>query len=180
VIQYYTYEEWLEMERPDGVWRMELIDGMLYSMAAPSTVHQRISMDLSRQFSTYLLGKTCEVFAGLAVKLAKNTVYEPDLSVVCDKSKLDERGCNGAPDLIIEILSPSNSRHDRIVKRKAYRKAGVKEYWIVYPDERSVEIHILVNDMYTINVYTEEDGLIPVSVLPGFEIDLITLFPNEE
>jgi len=178
--RYYTYEEWLELERPDEVWRMELVDGMVYSMAAPGTLHQVVVRQLLLRFGNYLEGKTCKIYPGLGVRLAKDTVFEPDLSIICDKSKLDKRGYNGAPDLIIEILSSSNIRHDRITKRKAYRKAGVKEYWIVCPEERVVEVHILVNDIYTINDYTEEDGSIPVNILPGFSVDMKAIFPDEE
>jgi Uma2 family endonuclease len=93
-------------------------------------------------------------------------VVEPDIVVVCDHSKLDDRGCNGAPDLVIEILSPSNTQRDRIVKFRKYLAAGVREYWVVDPNQKTVEVHILNNRQYVTTVYDAADEA-PVSVLPG-------------
>jgi len=188
----YTYEEWLELDTGDVRTELidgylykhvytELIDGEVYSFSAPNLFHQRISGELFAQFRDYLKGKTCEILATINVKLEQDTLFIPDLVVVCDKNKLDIKGCNGTPDLVIEILSPSTSRHDKITKLKAYRKAEVKEYWIVYPEECIVEVHILVNDMYTINRYAkDEDETIPVSTFPGFEININDIFQEQE
>jgi Uma2 family endonuclease len=106
-------------------------------------------------------------------------VVEPDIVVVCDRTKLDKRGCNGAPDLIIEILSPSNSRHDRIVKFRKYQEAGVREYWIVDPDQQVVEIHVLDQGSYFTTVF-DETGEPAVTVLPGCVIKLGEVFPVKE
>jgi len=173
----YTYEEWLELDTGDV--RTELVDGYVYAFASPSLFHQTISGELYAQFSQYLRGKTCRAFQAVDVKLEKSTIFVPDLIIVCDSNKLSNRECNGAPDLIIEILSPSTSRYDRITKLKAYRKAGVKEYWIIYPEEQSVEVHILVNDMYIVNRYAEDEN-VPVSVLTGFEINTKEIFYEQE
>ena len=183
----YTYEEWLELDTGDV--RTELIDGYLYplhmqtevingevySFSAPSLSHQDISGELFFRFKQYLRGKSCRVFSTINVRLEDNVLFIPDLAVVCDKDKLSEKGCSGAPDLIIEILSPSTSRHDKITKLKAYRKAGVKEYWIVNPEEQYIDVHILVNDMYTINRYDDEDS-VPVNILFDFEISIKDIF----
>jgi Uma2 family endonuclease len=158
-----------------------LIDGIAYMMSAPSTSHQRISMSLSRQLSTFLMGKQCEVFAapcdvclnGLGDE--DDTVVQPDLLVVCDESKIDKKRCNGAPDMTIEILSPSTSRRDLFLKLEKYEKAGVREYWVVDPDAKTVKVHILTNGQYVISSY-ESDDTVPVSVLDGCSIELTEVF----
>jgi len=186
----YTYEEWLELDTGDVRTELidgylykhvytEVIDGEVYSFSAPNLFHQRISGELFAHFRDYLKGKACEVFATINVKLEQDTLFIPDLVVVCDKNKLDIKGCNGTPDLVIEILSPSTSRHDRITKLKVYRKAGVKEYWIVYPEEQYIDVYILINDMYTINTY-DRNETIPVSIFPGFEINIKDIFQEQE
>jgi Uma2 family endonuclease len=104
-----------------------------------------------------------------------DTVLEPDISVICDPSKLDARGCNGAPDLVIEILSPSTARHDRIVKFRKYQEAGVREYWTVDPDTKTVQVFILDDGRYIASTYDDTDTA-PISVLPGCEIKLSDVF----
>jgi Uma2 family endonuclease len=100
---------------------------------------------------------------------------QPDISVVCDRSKLDDHGCVGAPDLVIEILSSSTSRYDRVLKFNAYLRAGVREYWIVDPEDKSVSAHILDNGRYLTSVYGDT-GHLSVHVLPGCEINLNDIF----
>ena len=131
---------------PEGQ-RAELIDGQMYMTAPPRAVHQRISYATARKISNYIDHKKgdCEVFlAPFAVFLnADNKTYvEPDISVICDKEKLSEHGCEGAPDWIIEIVSPSTSRIDCAVKLFKYRTAGVREYWIVNPMKKLVQTYI--------------------------------------
>ncbi|MDR1948303.1 MAG: Uma2 family endonuclease [Spirochaetaceae bacterium] len=176
---YYTYADYLTWE---GSERYELIDGEAYMMALPSRIHQEISGSLYYALRSYLEGKPCKVYAApFAVRLnpaedqSDDTVLEPDIVVVCDPSKLDDRGCNGAPDLVIEILSPSNTRHDRLVKFNKYRQAGVREYWIVGPEEKIVTVYVLKNGEYTAFNY-DDTGTAPVTVLPECEIDLKTIF----
>lgn len=132
---------------PDGI-RAELIDGQIYYMAPPSTKHQRILSFLHLEIGNHIRSKggTCEVFpAPFAVFLyADDSKYlEPDISVICDRSKLDEHGCKGAPDWIIEIVSSSSRAMDYYTKLSLYREAGVHEYWIVDPIKQT----ILVYDM---------------------------------
>lgn len=147
---------------PDGQ-RAELIDGEMYMMAPPRTMHQRILYATARKISDYIDGKkgNCEVFvAPFAVFLnadSKNYV-EPDISVICDKEKLDEYGCNGAPDWIIEIASPTDSHRDYGIKLFKYRTAGVREYWIVNPQTRIVMVYDFEDESGT-NQYTFDDEI---------------------
>jgi Uma2 family endonuclease len=177
--EYYTYADYLQWDGPE---RYELIDGEAYMMAPPSRPHQKISGELFGTIWEFLKGKPCEVYAApFAVRLnpaedqSDDTVVEPDIVVVCDPSKLDDRGCNGAPDLVVEILSPSNSRYDRIVKFQKYREAGVREYWIADPEEKSLVVYVLKNGEYVTSVYEDTDT-VRVAVLPGCAIDLKGVF----
>ena len=171
---YADYSSWPEDER----W--ELIDGVPYAMATPTIPHQRASGRIYRQIGNFLHRKTCEVFpAPTEVRLnadtSDNTVVEPDLLVVCDKSKLDNKGVIGAPDFVIEILSPSTASHDTIRKFMLYLNAGVREYWIVDPVTGSVIVNILKDGAYIAKVY-EKTAVVPVSVLEGLSIDLSEVF----
>ena len=130
---------------PEG-HHAELIDGELYNMAPPSRIHQKIVMQLSYAISHYISSKggPCEVYpAPFAVNLnADDTTFvEPDISVICDKDKLSDRGCEGAPDWIIEVVSPSSQKMDYLTKLFKYRTAGVREYWIVNPMSETVQIY---------------------------------------
>ena len=130
---------------PDGK-RAELIDGELYMMSPPGTTHQRIVSFLNRTIGNYIQEQNgdCEIFpAPFAVFLNndEHTYVEPDISVICDKSKLDEKGCNGAPDWVIEIVSPSSKRMDYFIKLFKYQKAGVREYWIIDPERKAVTVY---------------------------------------
>ena len=130
---------------PEGE-RAELIDGQIYDMAPPSRHHQEISMELSTAIQSYIRSKkgTCRVYAApFAVQLDEDshTYVEPDISVICDPDKLDERGCKGAPDWIIEIVSPASRRMDYYTKLFRYRTAGVREYWIVDPSKNQIIVY---------------------------------------
>jgi len=174
----YTYEEWLELDNNEDT---ELIDGIVYMRygsgkhSGPSRRHQKVSEKLSRKIGNFLEGKTCEIYYDLSVKLNKNTAVRPDISVICDPDKLDDRGCNGAPDLIIEILSPSNMVTDSWTKYNKYLIAGVKEYWIVDPTKNEVTVYILEGSVYNPTFYTQKD-IIPVTALPGCVIALSVIF----
>jgi Uma2 family endonuclease len=176
---YADYLTWPEDER----W--EILDGRAYLLATPSRRHQEISGELHRQFANYLVGKPCRVYPapfGVRLDVEKNdtdikNVVEPDLTMVCDPSKLDEKGCKGAPDMIIEIVSPSSARSDKITKFNKYERAGVKEYWIVEPLEKLVSVFVLqANGRYgRPETYTDEDK-VKVSIFPDLEIDLMLVF----
>ncbi|MCI8431072.1 MAG: Uma2 family endonuclease [Lachnospiraceae bacterium] len=140
---HYTIEDIYAL--PEGQ-RAELIDGQIYDMAPPNTMHQRIVMNLSRKIANHIEAHNggCEVFsAPFAVFLNKDSknYVEPDLSVICDKDRLDDRGCNGAPDWIIEVTSPSDPQWDYGIKLFKYRTAGVREYWIVNPQKHTVTVY---------------------------------------
>jgi len=174
---YADYEKW---ELKDGE-RYELIDGVPYMMAAPSTRHQTVGGELFRQIANFLKGKPCRVFhAPFDVRLfgkgnMERTVVQPDVLVVCDSKKIDKKGCNGAPDFIIEIVSPSSGKMDMEIKLQKYRQAGVREYWIVDPESRAVMTFVLENGKYTAGD-TDGKKMLPVAVLDGCEIDMDEAF----
>ncbi len=139
----YTVEDIYAL--PEGQ-RAELIDGQIYDMAPPNRTHQRIVSQLTKIIGQYIDRKqgSCEVYpAPFAVFLNKDSknYVEPDISVICDKEKLDDRGCNGAPDWIIEVTSPSDPQRDYGIKLFKYRTAGVREYWIVNPQKHTVMVY---------------------------------------
>lgn len=180
--QHYTYSDYLKWDENK---RIELIDGELYMQAAPSRTHQEISAQIMRQLTNYLDGKKCKAYAApFAVRLfaqdenEPDTVVEPDIVVVCDERKLDDQGCKGAPDMIVEILSPSTAKRDRFVKLHLYRRAGVTEYWILDPFEKSVQVYQLEDSHYNpTGFYTSQDNA-KVNVLDGCFIELARIFPE--
>lgn len=162
---------------PDGQ-RAELIDGKIYDMTPPSRRHQRISLELSIVISNYIRSKngSCEVnIAPFAVFLNNDNrnYVEPDISVICDANKLDDKGCHGAPDWIIEIVSPGTQSRDYGIKLFKYRTSGVREYWIVNPERKMVNVYDFQNDEATA-VYSFDDN-IPVTIYPDLSIKLATL-----
>ncbi len=180
----YTFADCLTWDENE---RIEIIEGEAVMMAAPSSVHQEISMEISRQLANYLDGKKCKVYpAPFDVRLFEkdgdaptdvDTVVEPDISVVCDRSKIDTRGCKGAPDLIVEILSPSSLRNDRLIKLRLYQRAGVPEYWIVDPENRTVQVFLM--DNRGLLLPHEEYGtgdVAKVNILDGCFIELNKVF----
>lgn len=182
----YTYADLLDWD--DGI-RYELYNGRPLALSAPSNVHQEISMELASQIHGYLRGKRCKIYAApLDVRLFEqegdrpadvDTVVQPDLMVVCDESKVDARGIHGAPDLVIEILSPSTWRHDCLIKYSLYQKAGVREYWIVDAEKQVVLVHTLEDGQYHApRVYTAGDS-VPAEVLEGCTVELAAVFPKE-
>jgi Uma2 family endonuclease len=179
---YSTYADYALWEEPE---RYELIDGVPYAMAAPSWTHQDISMSLSWRFRSFLQGKRCKVYAA-PVDVCLNglgdnddTVVQPDLIIVCDRSRLKGGPLNGVPDMAIEILSPSSTRMDLDIKFEKYREAGVKEYWTVDPVSKTVRVNILKNGKYISKIYRDGD-LAPVFTLPGLEINLHDVFAEAE
>jgi Uma2 family endonuclease len=146
-LSYADYLSWTDDEQ------IEIIDGNLYNMSpGPSTKHQQVSMNLSYYLMNYFREKDCQVFAApFDVRLFAEgkkddevfDVVQPDMSVICNENKLDEKGCVGSPDVIIEIISPSSAKMDRMRKRNLYEKALVKEYWIVDPQNELIELYHL-------------------------------------
>jgi Uma2 family endonuclease len=176
---FYTYADVLEW---DESLRAEIIEGEFYQMAPPDTIHQEIIGELFVHLYTFLKGKTCHAYvAPFGVRLfpksdfSDDTFVEPDIVVVCDKSKIDKRGCNGAPDMVVEILSPSTAKRDKKTKFQLYQKAGVREYWVVDSENRVLEVHLLRDGNYMTEAYDETDE-VPVTVLPGCVIPLNEVF----
>ena len=156
---------------PDGE-RAELIDVQIYYMAPPSRTHQKISWKLHQSIANYIdsNGGECEVYAApFAVFLNDDDInyVEPDISVICDPSKLDEKGCHGAPDWIIEIVSPSSKPRDYMTKLFKYRTAGVREYWIVDPTKQMISVYAFESD--TVEQYNFGED-VPVGIYDGFAI----------
>ena len=184
----YTYADYLEWF--DDVQR-ELIDGAIHLMSAPNEIHARLSQIINWFLMLFVKqnkGK-CRIYhAPFDVRLPKNNetsdneiynVVQPDLCVVCDLSKLDERGCIGAPDLIVEVLSPATSKKDRNEKFYLYEDSGVREYWMVDPKTKTVNTFILKPDgKYDSGKVYEGYQKVPVYIFQGLEIDLIEMFED--
>jgi Uma2 family endonuclease len=190
----YTYADYITWS---GDFRCELIDGVVYvdgrpydgeppavTAMAPGAAreHQDISSQLHGQLWMFLRGKPCKLYTSpFDVRLFYDahddgkTVVQPDIMVVCDKNKISDKGINGAPDFVIEILSPSSLRTDKITKFNQYLNAGVREYWIVDPNDKTVAAHVLINGKYT-TTYYGSDSAVPVHVLEGCVIDLEAVF----
>ena len=173
----YTIEDIFAL--PEGK-RAELIDGQIYDMAPPSPFHQKLVMELSATIRNYIRAKggSCEVYpAPFAVFLNKDTqnYVEPDISVICDVDKIDHKGCNGAPDFIIEIVSPSSQRMDYLTKLLKYRSAGVREYWIVNPVTKTVQVYSFEGNENSTQYSFDKE--IPVTIYSDLKIcisDLLT------
>jgi Uma2 family endonuclease len=177
----FSWQEYLSWA---GDERFELIDGIPYMMSpAPRREHQALLLELGRQLANQLRGKPCSVYpAPFDVKLSGEsadeapTVVQPDLTVVCDSSKLTEQGVSGAPDLVVEIVSPDSGYHDRGRKYELYESYGVPEYWIVDPNEKVVEVYRLNGRRYDrVGVFAAGDELFAAAV-PDLSIDLKELF----
>ena len=187
---YHTYGSYLTW--PEDA-RYELIDGVAYLMApAPTVSHQDIAGEIFRQMANALSGKPCRVLiAPVDVRLPKadeaderiDTVVQPDVMVVCDASKIGERGVRGAPDWVAEVLSPATAGHDQVRKRRIYEQAGVLEYWMVHPTDRVLTVYLLHNGVYGKPDTQLLEGQTPVRVLPGVVIawdDLVARLPKPE
>ncbi|MFP4427331.1 MAG: Uma2 family endonuclease [Spirochaetaceae bacterium] len=179
----YSWQEYLSWPTDE---RFELIDGEAYAMSpAPRREHQRLLSDLHYQVYAALADKPCDVYpAPFDVKLSGDssdeapTVVQPDLTVVCDEAKLTEQGVSGAPELVVEIVSPDSGFHDRGRKFDLYERFGVGEYWILEPVEQLIEVYTLEGSRYRrVGVFGSEDSLTSTKV-PGITVDLSLLFPQ--
>jgi len=185
-----TYADYLQW--PEDT-RYELIDGEAFLMSpAPLVEHQEVAGEVYRQLANQLDGKPCRPFiAPVDVRLPRkdetdaaiDTVVQPDVLVVCDPSKIDRRGVRGAPDWLLEVLSPSTAAHDQIAKRRTYERAGVREYWLVHPGDRTLTVYVLDNGQYGRPEIYELKDATPVGVLPGVSISwdaLVERLPKPE
>jgi len=180
----YSYADYLTWEIDEMV---ELIKGKVFrsAAAAPRRKHQEIAGMLYSQFLIHLEGKQCKAFIApfdvrLPVKSRKNedifTVVQPDVCVVCDRSKLDEAGCVGAPDLIVEVLSPGNNKKELQNKYEVYEESGVKEYWIISPYEETLMINTLTDGKYIPSRLFTRGDIVKSECITGFEVDLEDFF----
>lgn len=181
----YTYADYRGWD--EGRW--ELIDGELFDMSpAPATDHQRVLLHLSRQVADFLDDRECEVFfAPFDVLLPEGdesedeivTIVQPDLSVVCDPNKIETHGCRGAPDWIVEILSPSTAGKDNIRKRELYERHGVREYWLVHPVDRLVTVYRL-DESGRFGSHSLHETIEPlaVGIFPELSIDWDAIFSS--
>lgn len=177
----YSYADYLLWKFKE---RVELFKGKLFKMSVPSAVHQEVSMKLSGELYQFLKGKDCKVFhAPFDVRLLKEakedkdiyTVVQPDICVVCDPEKIDKRGCEGAPDLVIEILSPGNSKKEMKFKYALYEEAKVPEYWIIDPDHQNVLVYVLKDNTYQ-NPINVVDDYIPSAKFPALRLHTDDIF----
>lgn len=188
--QHHTYADYLGW--PEDV-RCELIDGVAWLMApAPDLAHQDVAGEVYFQLRRMLEGQPCRPFiAPVDVRLPRagedddaiDTVVQPDVLVVCDPARLDRRGVRGAPDFVVEVLSPATAAHDHVRKRRVYERAGVREYWLVHPTDRMVTIYRLAGAEYGKPEVCVLAGETPVGVLPGVAIawdDLVGRLPPPE
>jgi Uma2 family endonuclease len=186
----YTFADYLTWQFKE---RVEIIKGKLSQMAMPSEKHQRTSGNIYRLFANYMYKKPCRVYhPPFDVRLVKPphqrktsdksiyTVVQPDITVVCDMSKIDDKGCDGAPNLIIEILSPSTGSKDLKDKKEVYEFAEVPEYWIVHPQDQTVVVYVLNEQKKYVldNIYASTD-IIKVPSFPDLDIDLRDVFDVE-
>ncbi|BDU49920.1 Uma2 family endonuclease [Haliovirga abyssi] len=151
----YTYENYKNWKDSED-W--EIIGGKVYSMSpSPNRKHQEIASKIHGKIFRYLEGKKCKVYYELDVLLSEEDIVKPDILVVCDENKLTDKNINGAPDLVIEILSPSTAKRDKVLKYELYKKSGVKEYWIVDPYNLSIDVHNFKDEK--VSHYFYEDTL---------------------
>jgi Uma2 family endonuclease len=179
-----TYADYLRWE--EG--RFEILDGVVFAMSpAPNRAHQRVQVELARQIANHLVGKSCELFtAPFDVRLSEIeeaaddeilTVVQPDLAVVCDPGKLDDQGCLGAPDWVVEVLSPATAGRDHVLKRELYERFGVREYWLIHPLDRLLTCYQRgANGRFGPATINEARGRTPVVIFPGLEIDWDLVF----
>ena len=178
-LSYADYLNWPNDER------FEIIAGISYAMNAPLRIHQKVSGEFFRQFANYFRGKTCEVYAApFDVRLASRSkrdeeifdVVQPDISVICDPDKLDEKGCLGAPDLIVEVLSPATMSYDNVRKRALYEKTGVREFWLVHPTDGMVMAYRLKDGLYGKPEIFDRLSGAQSAIFPDLKVDLIEVF----
>lgn len=179
----YTYSDYLMWKFKE---RVELFKGRVLKMSpAPAPIHQKISANINRALDKYFYQKECQLFyAPFDVRFYDasgeiRTVVQPDLCIVCDPGKIDDKGCLGAPDLVIEILSPGNSKKEMGIKFNLYQEAGVLEYWIVNPTEKMILIYVLENGTFvTHKPFVEGENLKSVR-FPQLDINTQDIFPPE-
>jgi len=183
--RHWTYADYKAWELKPGE-RYEIIYGEAYAMSAPNTFHQAMLIELGRQLANFLVDKPCKVYpAPFDVRLfyeedeSDDTVVQPDITVICDREKRGKEGCRGAPDLVVEILSPSNTAIEMQRKFNLYRDAGVREYWVLDGEKKALTVYLLEGEKIISRTYGEKDK-VPVAVLKGLIVELEPVFATEE
>jgi len=178
----YNYADYLKWQIEE---RVELIKGKIFKMSAPNRMHQEISSILSLKLGNFLYNKKCKVYtAPFDVRLPRKskddkdiiTVVQPDICVICNLEILDFKGCLGAPDIVVEILSPSNNIVELKNKYEIYEEAGVKEYWVVSPENKTFLVYTLIENKYQSTRLMVARDIFRSLVLDGFELDLNEMF----
>lgn len=177
----FTYADYKAWDLKEGR-RFELIYGKTFSMAGANERHQAILMELSSQFHNFLRGKSCKVYpAPIDVRLfyreddSDDTVIQPDIIIVCDEKKRGQEGCRGVPDLLVEILSPSDTAIEMERKLRLYLQAGVREYWVVDPENNGLIVYHFLDGKISIVPYGNT-GSVSVGILPGLTVELDQVF----
>ncbi len=180
----YTIADYLSWKFKE---RVELLKGYVAKMSpAPNSYHQIISAELSRVLFNYFHKKPCKAFAApfdVYLPNHKNTgqtIVQPDLCVICDLEKIEKKGCVGAPDLIVEILSPGNSRKEVIDKYEIYQEAGVKEYWVIYPAEQVLQVYSLENAIFVAKKPKAPGDMYECQLFPELQINVESIFEGAE
>lgn len=180
--QIYSYADYLKWQIEE---RIELIKGKIFKMSAPSRLHQGLSIYISTEIYNYLRNKDCKVYtAPFDVRLSRKlkddkdiiTVVQPDICVICDTSILDLKGCLGAPDIVVEILSPSNNIVELKNKYEIYEESGVREYWVVSPENQTLFVYTLLDGKYIPSRLMVAGDVFNSKVLEGFSLDLKEMF----
>ena len=185
---YYTYADYLTWQMDEVV---ELIKGKVFkrAVAAPKRIHQRVCLKLASKLYVFLEDKKCQAYiAPFDVRFPKKSkedrkihdVVQPDICVICDPKKLDDRGCIGAPDLIVEILSPGNNKVELQNKFELYEEHGVKEYWVIHPEQQTLLIYSLVENKYQPSYLLTSGDVVESIAVPGFVLDLEEFFRDIE
>jgi len=180
----YTYADYKDWDLKEGE-RYELIHGVAHAMATPSDYHQSIAFELGRQIGNFLVGKPCKIIpAPYDVRLfyeedeTDDELVQPDISIICDKEKRGPEGCRGAPDMVVEILSPSNTAIEMEEKFDLYQDAGVREYWLVNPKTKTLKTHLFEKGEIHIRTYNATDKA-EIRIFPGFMVDLEPVFAED-
>ena len=181
----YTYADYFKWQFEE---RVELIKGQIFKMSpAPNRFHQEIAGNIHVRLWLFLEAKPCKVYeAPFDVRIPRKTkndkdiitVLQPDVCVICDPSKLDKRGCIGAPEIVVEVLSPGNNAKELQKKYQVYEEAGVQEYWVVSPQDQWMRVYTLTNGKFIESPYLLAGDTFNSTVLPGFSLDITDLFKD--
>ena len=178
---------WADYQQWPDEQRCEIIDGQVYDMTpAPGTSHQELLMNLAARIYEYLKDKPCKIFvAPFDVRLSEkkenrnscSNVVQPDISIICDQKKIDEKGCVGAPDMVVEILSASTASKDQVKKRRLYERHGVKEYWLIHPIERYAHIYALKGDNFEFIGVFDDTATLESQLFTGLAVKMAEILP---